>query len=152
MKKKIIIMYKIIFLLVLFLPFAVKSSAQNDEQKMQVMMKMLSLKNSLLSRDSVTLSSVLADDVTYGHTSGLIQTKQQLINDVTSGVQSYKSIEPSNINVRIYDNTAIVTMNSHANLVFNGKPLDMNIFITLVWIKENGDWKLEARQSVKLQE
>ena len=122
--------------------------AQNTEQT-QVMMKMLGLKNALIAKDSMALSKLLADDVTYGHTSGIIQTKQELIHDITTSVQDYKSIEPSNMNIRVYDNSAIVTMNSHVNLLYKNNPVDMNMFVTLVWIKENGDWKLEARESVK---
>ena len=122
--------------------------AQNNEQT-QVMMKMLGLKNALIAKDSMALSKLLADDVTYGHTSGIIQTKQELIHDITTSVQDYKSIEPSNMNIRVYDNSAIVTMNSHVNLLYKNNPVDMNMFVTLVWIKENGDWKLEARESVK---
>jgi hypothetical protein len=57
-------------------------------------MKMQSLRNALLAKDSVTLSSLLADDVTYIHSSGFVQTKSQLIRDVMSGFQDYKSIEP----------------------------------------------------------
>src|SRR4030095_11744839 len=80
-------------------------SAQSDVQKNEVMMKMLSLKNALIAKDSVSLSGLLADDVTYGHSTGMVQTKAQLIRSVMSGEQDYKSMEPSDMNVRIYDNT-----------------------------------------------
>ncbi len=140
-----------IFLLFSFIAFSVAVLAQpdGDQQKTDVKMKMWSLKNALINKDSAALSGLLADDVTYGHTSGIIQTKQELIHDITSGVQDYKTIDPSNMNIRVYDNSAIVTMNSHVNLLFKGNPVDMNMSVTLVWIKENGDWKLEARESVK---
>jgi hypothetical protein len=135
-----------------FLFFSLKGTAQtiSAPEDMQVMMKMLSLKNSLIAKDSVTLSNLLADDVTYGHTNGIIQTKAQLIRDVMSGVQDYKSIEPSNMNTRIYENTGVVTMNSKVIMNYQDKPLELNMFVTLVWIKSNNDWKLVARQSVKL--
>ena len=113
-------------------------------------MKMLSLKNSLIGKDSIALSSLLADDVTYGHTNGLIQTKAQLIRDVVSGVQDYKIIEPSDMNIRVFDHTAIVDMKSAVKMIFNNNPLEFNMYVTLVWIRKDGDWKLEARQSVKL--
>ena len=122
----------------------------NDQQKMFIMMKMSSLRNALLSKDSAALSVLLADDVTYGHTNGLVQTKQQLIHDVMSGVQEYKSINPINIDVRIFDNTAIVNMTGDVSMLYQSRPLDFKMAVTLVWINKNGDWKLEARQSVKL--
>jgi len=135
-----------------FVLSALNGAAQSgsDPVQMQVMMKMLSLKNSLIVKDSVTLSGLLADDVTYGHTNGMIQTKSQLIRDVVSGVQDYKSIEPSEMNIRLFDHTAIVNMKSAVKMMFNNNPLDFNMYVTLVWIQKDGDWKLEARQSVKL--
>jgi len=145
-------MHRAIFILFILFPFAINSYAQNDAQKNEVMMKMQSLRNALLSKDSVSLSALLADDVTYVHSTGNVQTKSQLIRDVMSGAQDYKSIEPSDMNVRIYDNAGVVTLKLKVNVINGGKPLDLNMFVTLTWVKINGDWKLVARHSVKLPE
>jgi len=144
-------MRKNIFILLIALSFAFNVKAQDaSDPKMQVMMKMQDLRNALLSRDSTSLSVLLADDISYGHSSGLIQTKSQLIRDVMSGFQEYKSIEASDLNVRIYDNTGIATLKLKVNLSFGGNPMDLNLIATLTWVKINNEWKLVARQSVKL--
>ena len=144
-------MQKNIFILLITLSFAFNIKAQDaNDPKMQVMMKMQDLKNALLSKDSISLSGLLADDISYGHSSGLIQTKSQLIRDVVSGFQEYKSIEASDLNVRIYDNTGIATLKLKVNLSFGGNPMDLNLIATLTWVKINNEWKLVARQSVKL--
>ena len=135
---------------ILFLTPLLSAAQDGNAQKMEVMMKMLSLKNSLIAKDSVTLSGLLASDVTYGHTNGLIQTKGQLIHSVMSGEQDYKSIEPSDMDIRLYDNTGVVTMKSKVMLNFNGQPLDLNMYVTLVWVHKNNNWTLVARQAVKL--
>ena len=145
-------MHRVVLILFLLFPVAMHAHAQNDDQKAQVTMKMLSLKNALLAKDSVSLSSLLADDVTYVHSTGNVQTKSQLIRDVMSGVQDYKSIEPSDMQVRIYDNTGVVTLKLKVNVINGGKPLDLNMYVTLTWVKMNGDWKLVARQSVRVPE
>ena len=135
----------VLFLCGLFINVACAQSQQQEE----VMMKMWGLKTALLNKDSVALMKLLADDVTYGHSNGLVQTKAQLIRDVMSGVQDYKSIDPSNMNIRIYDNTGVVTMQSKINVIMQGKPLDLSMNVLLVWIKKNNEWKLVGRQSVK---
>ena len=145
-------MKKSIFILLFAMSFAFNVKAQNDDSKMQVMMKMQNLKNALLTKDSVGLSALLADDVTYGHSTGFIQTKAQLIRDVMSGVQDYKSIEPSDMNIRIYDNAAIVVLKLKTNLIAKGKPMDLNMSATFTWVKIGNEWKLVARQAVKLPE
>jgi hypothetical protein len=121
--------------------------AQNGKEGV-IMMKMLALKNALLSRDSVVLNDLLANDVSYGHTNGMIQTKAQLIRSVMSREQDYKNIVPSDMKIRLYDNTAVVTMKSTVNMIYEGSPLDINMYVTLVWVFKN-KWQLVARQSVK---
>jgi len=145
-------MHKIIlaFFLAILLTFSSKAQQDNSAKQTEVMMKMENLRNALLSKDSVALSNLLADDVTYGHSSGLIQTKAELIRSIMSGEQDYKSIEPSNMVVRIYDNAGVVNAKVKANLIYQGKPTDLNMAVTFTWVKINGEWKLVARQSVKL--
>jgi len=129
-----------------FISFALH--AQNAQT--EVMTKMMNLKNALIAKDSVALSNLLADDVTYGHSTGVIQTKAQLIRSALNGEQDYRSVEPSNMNVRIYNpNTGVVNVTLKINVYNLGKPLDVTLFTTLVWVKINGDWKLVARQAVK---
>ena len=141
MKKFLLLVFVVSFV-------GIVSYAQNAQS--EVMMKMLSLKNALIGKDSVALSNLLADEVTYGHSTGVIQTKAQLIRSALNGEQDYRSIEPSNLNVRIYnDNTGIVNVTLKINVYNLGKPLDVTLFATLVWVKINGDWKLVARQAVK---
>jgi len=54
------------------------------------------------------------------------------------------------MNVRIYDNAGVVNTNLKASVIYQGKPTDLNMAVTFTWIKINGEWKLVARQSVKL--
>jgi hypothetical protein len=140
------------YLIILFISSLLTKSSfaqqNNSPQQMEVMMKMLALKNALIEKDSAALNDLLASDVTYGHTNGLIQTKAQLIRSVVSKEQDYKAITPSEMNIRIYDNTGVVTMKSAVNMNYQGQPLDLKMYVTLVWIKKN-KWQLVARQGVK---
>ena len=137
--------------IILFLSIATLSFSQDEKGRMEIMMKMLTLKNALVAKDSVALSKVLADDVTYGHTNAMIQTKAELIRDVVSLVQDYKSIEPSDMKIRLYDNTAIVNMNYKVVMNYQSQPLELSMKITFSWIKKDKDWQLVARQAVKIQ-
>ena len=136
-----------IILLIVFSPIF-SFAQQYSPQQTEVMMRMLVLRNALINKDSAALDDVLASDVSYGHTSGLIQTKAQLIHSVMSKDQDYQNIVPSDMNIRMYDNTGVVTMKSTVIMNYQGKPLNMDMYVTLVWIKKN-KWQIVARQSVK---
>lgn len=141
-------MQKLFIILFIGLSPVISFAQENAAKQTEVMMKMLELRNALINKDSVSLDDVLASDVSYGHSNGLIQTKAQLIRSVVSKEQDYKNIIPSDMNIRIYDNTAVVTMKSSVIMNYEGSPLNMNMYITLTWIKKS-KWQLVARQSVK---
>ena len=113
-----------------------------------MLFRSLGLRNALIDKDSVALTKLLANDASYGHSNGLVQTKAQLIRDIVSRVQDYKKIEPADMHIRVYDNVAIVNMFSFVNMNYQGKPLDLSMNVLLVWLKIGNEWKLEARQSV----
>ena len=141
-------MKKLLFFIILGNLFYNNIIAQGPQQE-TIMMHMLGLKTALIQKDSVSLSRLLSDDVSYGHSNALLQTRAQLIRDVVSGVQDYKSIDPSDLQIRIYDKTAIVTMKSTVSMLMQGKPLNITMNVLLVWVWKDNDWKLVARQSVK---
>ena len=137
----------IIIILVGFLP--VIGFGQPSISQEEVMMKMLALKEALISKDSLSLDQLLASDVTYVHSNGMVQSKSELIASVMTGQQDYKSIVPSDMKIRIFGGgTAVVTMKSDYVMNYKGSALNMKMFVTLVWVKKN-KWQLEARQSVK---
>jgi len=136
--------------IIVFLSIATFSFSQDEKGRMEIMMKMLTLKNALVAKDSVALSKVLADDVTYGHTNAMIQSKAEFIRDVVSLVQDYKSIEPSEMKIRVYDNTAIVNMNAKVVMNYQSQAVELNMKIAFTWIKKDKDWQLVARQAVKM--
>ena len=141
-------MKKLLFFIILGNLYYNNIIAQGPQEE-AIMMHMLGLKTALIQKDSVSLSKLLSDDVSYGHSNGLLQTRAQLIRDVVSAVQDYKSIDPSDLQIRIYDKTAIVTMKSDVSLLMQGKPMNISMNVLLVWVWKDNDWKLVARQSVK---
>jgi len=143
MRKSIIVT----FLLALCL--SVAGRVQAADEKTEVTMKMLSLRNALIAKDSAALSDLLTADATFGHTNGLIQTRAQLIRSVVSGEQDYKAIDPSDMNIRMYGTTGVVNIKLHIRMNYAGKPLELYMKGLYVWIKAGNDWQLTARQTVK---
>ncbi len=145
-------MRSLLFILILVTGLAGTCRAQppSESDKMELTMHMLQLRNSLITRDSIGLDILLASDVSYGHSNGLMQTKAQLIRSVISREQDYKIIDPSDMLIRVYGSTGIVTMKMHVVMIYEEKPLDLKMGVTLTWIRADKGWKLVARQSVKL--
>lgn len=140
----------VLFILSVIISVSSLQAQNNSADKASVMLKMLNLKTALVEKDSVTLSNLLSDDVTYGHSNGMVQTKAQLIRSVMSGEQDYKAIEPSGLMIRLYDNSAVANVILDIKLNYLGTAMDLHMAAVLVWVKYDKDWKLVARQTASI--
>lgn len=100
--------------------------------------------------DLGVLGKLLGDDLTYTHSTGALQTKAQLLDDLKSGKLQFKKIEPSDLQVRVYGATAIINGTAKLAVVSDGQPKDVNIRFTDVWVNRAGRWQMVAWQSTKL--
>jgi ketosteroid isomerase-like protein len=103
----------------------------------------------VLSGNRSALASLMADDITYTHSSSLTQTKEQFIDSVVSGSTKYQSIEFKTTQMRQYGNTVVVIHDTVINTVQTGVA---HLYLTHVWSKQNGHWLMVSRQATKFAE
>ncbi|HYN20532.1 MAG TPA: nuclear transport factor 2 family protein [Thermoanaerobaculia bacterium] len=96
------------------------------------------------------LSALLADDLTYTHTTGQVENKEQFLAGLASGKLDYQSIQPSEVQVRVYGNSAVMTGRAEMKVNAQGKDLAFAIRFTSVWVKGEGGWRMAAWQSTRL--
>ena len=111
---------------------------------------MQQLDKALLQKDEPVLRSVLHSDVSFGHSNGWIQSKNDMLNDFTSGKLTYNKVENnSSAIVVISKKYATVKTNTNAEGVVNGTAFKLTLHIMQFWIKTKKGWQLIARQSAK---
>lgn len=108
------------------------------------------LRDAMVKADKTTLDNITADVLSYGHSSGKIQNKTEFIQALVSGESDFTDIQLSGQVIQLHNNTAIVRHIMTAQTNDNGKPGNVKIAILLVWHKEHKQWKLIARQAVKI--
>jgi hypothetical protein len=62
----------------------------------------------------------------------------------------YKNRNFERVSIDVNDKTAIVRHNFRAISMENGKESPLDLAILQVWKKENGKWRLWARQAVRI--
>jgi Domain of unknown function (DUF4440) len=111
---------------------------------------MQQLDKALLQKDETVLKSVLHKDLSYGHSNGWIQNKNDILNDFTSGKLTYNKIENnSSAIIVITKEYATVKTNTNAEGIVNGTAFNLKLHIMQFWIKTKKGWQLIARQSAK---
>lgn len=125
------------------------SFAQVDSVGLKATMQKLDV--ALLQKDEKELQSVLHKDLSYGHSNGWIQSKNDVLNDFKSGKLTYNKIENnSSMIVNISKKFATVKTNTNAEGVVNGTTFKLTLHVMQFWIKTKNGWQLIARQSAKL--
>ncbi|OIR12162.1 hypothetical protein GALL_64130 [mine drainage metagenome] len=141
---------KVIISFIFLLGF-VSLQAQSKDEKVLTEKTYLLSHTVFGSKDSAVLEGLLARTLTYGHSHGNLQTRAEMIKAVTHNLSYYTDTAVSNIKIFIEDKTAIVRYLFKAKEnKKDGSITDLNFSMMLVWIKENGEWKLMGRQAVSV--
>jgi len=94
--------------------------------------------------DAAALARIYADDFIGVGPSGTVRTKAQVISDFTSGDLKFQSITTDEVQVRVYENTAVETGLSTMIGQDKGKAVPRDTRFTRVWVKQQGRWRLVA--------
>ena len=109
------------------------------------------LDNALLTKDTTALKQVLHKNLTFGHSNGWVETRDDVLNDVASGKLAYIKINYSDENWINTKDVATMRATSDVQILSpEGKPTDLKLHVLLVWLKTNKGWQLLARQTTRL--
>jgi ketosteroid isomerase-like protein len=118
----------------------------------EVEMSIANLNAAMISKDKSTLEKLTMDELSFGHSTGVVENKSEFVQNVLSGPTTFYKIDISNQSINTADNIAIVRNISTINGSTKGQPLDIKIGVLMIWKKQGGNWKLLARQGFKLPE
>ncbi|MDQ0571362.1 hypothetical protein QFZ42_003196 [Variovorax paradoxus] len=109
------------------------------------------LRVAMIDPTPAALGALVADDLSYGHSGGRVDTKASFIGDLVAGKSDFVSIAITEQTIKVVGgDTAIVRHTLAADTLDSGKPGKVALKILGVWQKQGGDWKLLARQAVRI--
>ena len=119
-------------LFVTFLLLAVQCVAQSPRHNL---LKSLDKQRftAQIQKDSLALNRLLADDLLYTHSSGIVETKREFIRSITTARWNYQTIDTDSVTVRFYGPVAILTGRARVTLLINSQPTPLTMVYTDVW-------------------
>jgi hypothetical protein len=118
-----------------------------DESAVNDAMSQLSA--AMIAGDAQKMKALTADTLTYGHSSGRVQDQAAFIDTIASGQTRYKRIDLSNTVTTVTGDNAVVRDHFSGTTESARKLAEVDFDVLLVWQKQNGVWKLLARQGYK---
>jgi ketosteroid isomerase-like protein len=107
------------------------------------------LSKAMMAADKAKLEMLIADQLSYGHSGGRIETKQQFLDVVAGKKTIYKSITITDSSVSVVGNNAIARHIYAVEVETDGKPNSAKVGVMQVWVKDGAAWKLLERQAFR---
>jgi ketosteroid isomerase-like protein len=108
-------------------------------------------KEASLRRDADFSLRTLADDYVAITPLGQVTTKQETVSARRSGQLRYESMDVSDMVVRLYGDTAVVTARADVKGHQLGEDFSGPYRYTRVWVRRNGHWQTVSYQATVTQ-
>ena len=142
-------MKKVLLLLLCLFFLNITSHAQSKAGK-QVEAAVEMLRVAMIEADKEVLNKMVMEELNYGHSSGRVENKTEFIQALISGTSDFKSINLSGQTLQVVGKTAWVRHQLVAETSDNGVPGLVKLAVLQVWQRQQGKWRLLARQAVKV--
>lgn len=138
-----------LLLVLIFSVLLQTAKAQDDTVALRE--AILRLDQALLNQDSVALDQLLDGKLSFGHSNGWVQTKEQVWSDLREGRLKYLGLATEEVQIlQTGKELATVTMKVQAKGKLKEKEFELKLAVLQVWKKDKKGWQLFARQSTKI--
>lgn len=137
----------------LFVLISVSNWAQTkavSKEAAAVAARVEAFRKALIDPTESNLKALTSKDLSYGHSSGVLQDQKVFIEKLLNGESDFVTIEFQNQSIQVTGDVAIVRHNLVAHTKDSGVEKDIKIGNVLVWQKQKDKWLLIARQAFKL--
>lgn len=121
--------------------------AQTDEQKLLTTLK--EFHQALVAGNTVSINQQTDKALSYGHSNGWVENKNDLIKNLETGYIDYADYREDSVQVVINGTLAHARFVADINARLNGTSAAFHLKVLEVWVKKGKRWVLFARQAVK---
>ena len=139
--------FSLVFISLLFICSTMDAQSKNEKAIATAVEK---LRLAMISGNKNDLESLVMDELTYGHSGGHVEGKAEFVDKIASGKSDFVTITLSDQTIQVIKKIGVVRHNLSAETNDNNKPATVHLKILLIFVKDGSEWKLLARQAVKL--
>jgi len=105
-------------------------------------------RKAMIAADKSALDKLTTAELSYGHSSGRVETKAEYIEALVSGKSSFSAIALDGQTINVVDKIAIVRHVFNATRRKEGD--QVKLCNLTIWLQQQDQWKMLARQAAKL--
>lgn len=104
-----------------------------------------------LESDTAALEELLADELQYTHSNGLVDTKRSYVDGIANKVFDYRSAERTDVALRVVGDVALFTGRVKMHVVVNEtRDAHLDTRYSAVWVNRDGAWQFLCWQSTPI--
>src|SRR6476469_876324 len=138
---------KRIFLLLLVVFNFVFADAQTEEEKLTAALK--EFHQALVNKNTVSINQQTDKALSYGHSNGWVETKDDMIKDLETGYIVYHSYKEDSLQITMNGTMANARFVADVSATLHGNSINFHLKVLEVWVKKGKRWLLFARQAVR---
>jgi len=124
---------------------------QRHESRREIDLLEQTWRDAVLHRNAAAMDSLLADDYIAITANGTLQSKEQTLANLKSGIVRFASIDFSDRKVRFYGQTALVTSRAEVSGTTSEGDVSGSYRYTRVYVKdERGRWKIVSFEASRI--
>jgi ketosteroid isomerase-like protein len=100
----------------------------------------------MVDGDTGVLDELLSDDVIYTHSNASVDSKASYLERLRSGDLVYLSLEHTSDNVVRRPGVVVISGTMSGSIRMHGAAKTLNSRVVVVWVVEDGQWRLAAFQ------
>jgi ketosteroid isomerase-like protein len=109
------------------------------------------LYRAMVAQDFSDLEALLADGLSYVHSTGVMESKRGYLAGVANGLYDYERIQSHDVITCAHGDIAVQTGTVEMSVGARGQPREvLRLLFTLLWTRTTGGWQLSRRQATRI--
>jgi len=130
-------------------PAASETRVEQAEARAEVEQAIEHFRQAMIERRPDWILADSAEELTFGHSNGIVQSREEFADVVRSGEEIFKRIDITDRHLTVSGNVAIERHHFSADIVYKGDLMTFELEVIEVWQNTDG-WHLLARQAIKV--
>lgn len=106
--------------------------------------------DAVVKADAAAMESVYGEKLIYAHSTGVVQTRKEFIDQIGSGQRKYDSVVQEPMRIEVYGGAAVAHYLARMTGNVEKVPFNDRVMVMHFWVRQGGQWRLVAHQTTKV--
>jgi ketosteroid isomerase-like protein len=109
------------------------------------------LYDAMIANEGAALAALTSSDLAYVHSTSVVESKDEWLAGVKRGLYDYREINSRDVTIKVYGDVAVMHGIVEMSVSTGEGPVELlHLQFVLIWVLEEGGWRLMLRQTTRI--